>query len=122
MWTKDVYSKKGFEIKEQDTVRDIGGHSGAVSVFASKQATKGKVFTFEPFDDNYEMLMSNIKLNNVENIVAENAAVGKEDGSSTLYIRPKELEKGEIAYNSGGHSFHLIKHSDVSVEAKNLLS
>ena len=118
VWTKDAYSKAGFEIRESDTVIDIGGHIGAFTVFAAKKAAKGQIYTFEPFSENYEMLLSNVKLNHIKNAVIENAAIGKEDGISKLYIRPKELTKGEIAYNSGGHSFHLIKDSNISVEVK----
>jgi FkbM family methyltransferase len=116
VWTKGVYSREGFEIEENDTVVDIGGHIGCFSVFAATKARNGKVYAFEPFFENFEMLLANRELNKRNNIVAENVAIGKEDGTFTFYIRPDELAKGEIAYNSGGHSFHLIKESGISVE------
>lgn len=116
VWTKGAYDKPGFEINDSDTVVDIGGHIGTFTVYAASQAKNGKVYAFEPFTENYDLLTSNIKLNNLNNVTAENAAVGKEDGSFRFYLRPKKLAKGEIAYNSGGHSFHLIKDSDRYVD------
>ena len=120
VWTKGVYEKKGFEINETDTVVDIGGHIGAFSVFAANQARKGKVLAFEPFKENYDLLVSNINLNGFKNVIVENKGIGKEDGSSRFYLRPKKLEKGEIAYNTGGHSFHLIKESDTYMDVPTL--
>ena len=54
VWTKSAYNKEGFEIRQDDTILDIGGHIGAFTVFAATKSTKGKVYTFEPFKDNYE--------------------------------------------------------------------
>lgn len=116
VWTRGSYSKKGFEIKETDTVVDIGGHIGAFAVYAANLANKGRVISFEPFIDNYNLLLSNLKLNGIKNVNAENIAIGKEDGSFRLYIRPEKLKKGEVAYNSGGHSFHLIKDSETYID------
>jgi FkbM family methyltransferase len=116
IWTNDSYYRKGFEIGETDTVIDIGGHIGVFSVYAAHYAKKGHVFAIEPFPDNYELLVSNIKLNGLKNTTPKNVAIGKEDGSSRLFVRPQKLKKGEVAYNSGGHSFHLIKDSDSHID------
>ncbi len=120
VWTRGSYTREGFEIKDTDTVIDIGGHIGAFTVYAADLAKKGRVISFEPFADNYELLNSNVKLNGINNVTAENIAIGKEDGSFRLYIRPEKLKKGEITYNSGGHSFHLIKDSDTYIDVPTL--
>ena len=120
VFTKEAYYKEGFEIKESDTVIDIGGHIGVMAIYAASLAKKGRVIVLEPFLDNYELLQSNVKLNGINNIIAENKAIGKEDGSFRFYIRPGKLKKGEVAYNSGGHSFHLIKDSESFVDVPTL--
>ena len=116
VWTRGSYSKKGFEIKPTDTIVDIGGHIGAFTVYAASQAKKGRVIAFEPFVENYKLLLSNVGLNGLDNVTAENKAIGKEDGSFRFYIRPKKLKKGEVAYNSGAHSFHLVKDSESYID------
>ena len=116
IWTKGSYSKEGFELKENDTIVDIGGHIGVFAVYAAQFAKNGRVIAFEPMVDNYKLLLSNLELNGIKNVTVENIAIGKEDGFFRLYIRPKTLKKGEVAYNSGGHSFHLIKDSNVHVD------
>lgn len=118
VWTRGSYSKEGFEIQETDTVIDIGGHIGVFAVFAANLARKGHVYSFEPFKENYDLLRKNVALNEFQNVTMENLAIGKENGQFRFYIRPKKLKKGEVAYNSGGHSFHLIKDSDTYIDVQ----
>ena len=33
VWAREIYSKYGFDIKENDTVIDLGGHIGIFTVF-----------------------------------------------------------------------------------------
>ncbi len=58
-------------LKEGDTFIDVGAHIGYFTVLASQiLGPKGKVLSFEPFPANFQYLQKNIKLNNLENVIA----------------------------------------------------
>ena len=66
------YSYKDCKVQEGDFVIDAGGCWGDTSlIFSSKVGAKGKVFTFEFFEDNLSVLKENLSYNKelVSNIV-----------------------------------------------------
>ncbi len=79
------YTPPGFEIHDTDTVLDIGGNIGTFSLPASRSASKGKVFSFEPNAENYGLLLQNLALNRTQNVVAVNAAVAAKKGQIRLF-------------------------------------
>jgi FkbM family methyltransferase len=80
------YNPKGFEIKEKDIVIDIGAHIGIFSLFAARQARKGKVLAYEPSSQNFSLLQRNIKLNKANNVIAYRSAVSKHNNKIRLYL------------------------------------
>ena len=92
---------KDFEIKDGDTVIDIGGNVGVFAVYASKLTPKGKVYSFEPVKNNFHWLEENKKLNNANNLILENKAIS--DSTKKVKIHLEKL-------NSGGHSFYKEKY------------
>lgn len=97
-----TYNIAEFDIKESDTVIDVGAHIGGFSILAAKAAKKGKVYAFEPFDENYQQLLSNIKINQLRNVVALNEAISNKTGTAMLYynnlcnISPSLYEKAPL--------------------------
>lgn len=114
VWARKIYERHGFDIQQNDTVVDLGGHIGVFSVLAAKHAINGTVYAFEPMKDNYEVLLSNVKLNELENVVAENIAVSKESGESKLYLSSQESAK-KVGYITGGHSLFPSKERDETI-------
>jgi len=81
------YTPKGFKIKKKDIVIDIGSQRGFFTVYAAKQAKKGKVFSFEPYINNFNYLIKNINLNNLKNVIAYNLGVSGKKQKIKLYLR-----------------------------------
>jgi|SaaInlV_150m_DNA_4_1039716.scaffolds.fasta_scaffold00218_4 FkbM family methyltransferase len=69
---------------------DIGANFGFHSVMFSK-LINGKVFSFEPQQQNYQLLLNNIKHNDIQNIVAYNHACGDSDTTVSLPIIPHNI-------------------------------
>ncbi len=115
VWAREIYTKHGFDIHESDVVFDLGGHIGTFAIMAGAKAKKGKVFAFEPMTDNYEVLLSNIALNSLENVRAENVAVSKEIGKRIFYLSTPEAGR-KVGYGTGGHSFFKSKERGTSIE------
>jgi FkbM family methyltransferase len=68
-------------LRDEDTFIDIGANIGLMSLHAAVILNgRGKVLSFEPLSSTYNLLMQNIKLNNLENIEAVNMAIGSTNG------------------------------------------
>ena len=106
------YNAEGYEIGNADTVVDVGGHIGCFAVYAAMRAVDGRIFTFEPMSENYQLLKSNIELNRLNNVVAKRSAVvGGPKRTMRLFV---------VDYNTGAHSVKpenaesLDRYQDVS--------
>lgn len=111
IYAYNCYTPAGFEIKEGDTVFDVGAQIGVFSAYAAHLSKTGKVYSFEPFPENYNMLKRNAELNNLSNIEAIPAALAAEDGSKDFYLSD----------NSGGHSLYgSSSQSKITVRAMTL--
>ncbi len=79
-------------------VVDIGAHIGIYTIAAARLAgAEGKVYAFEPEDDNYRILVSNIEANGLSNVVPIQMAVTNKKSVHRLYISK---------YNLAGHSLN----------------
>lgn len=82
-------------LKSDSVFIDIGANFGLFSLCASKLIRDdGKIISFEPFPQNYQSLVQNVKLNNLTQIVTVNAAIGQEVGKLTMYYDEKEQNLG----------------------------
>ena len=107
IWLTSEYEAPGFEIKENDTIIDVGGHIGLFMLFCEQFCHKGKIYCFEPELNNYRIFSDNVKLNNLENIHSFNMAISKQDGNVPLYLND----------DSSGHSIFLKNSNYIQVES-----
>lgn len=102
-----LYNPEHFAIGRHDTVLDIGAQAGIFSLYASLLAREGRVFSFEPVQQNFSLLKENISLNQASNITAINKAVSNTTGKEVLFFDKK---------NTGGHSFFAINAKEGDAE------
>jgi FkbM family methyltransferase len=80
------------------TILDIGAHVGYYTLLAARLAgSDGRVFSFEPDQDNYALLVHNVQLNGYDNVTTVNQAVSDKSSSRTLFIS---------ALDNGRHSMY----------------
>jgi FkbM family methyltransferase len=90
---------KRFTPKEGDIVIDIGAHIGLYTIISSKRVgANGKVVAIEADPSNFEMLNSNIKLNQLTNVISLNYAVHSKETKVKLYL--PSGESGFTKYNT----------------------
>ena len=80
------YKFPGFQIKENDTIIDIGGHIGLFALDVTKNCKKGKIFCYEPVQKNYQLLKDNIKINKISNVHHFNLAVSNEQNKIKIFL------------------------------------
>jgi FkbM family methyltransferase len=75
-------------IKENDTVIDVGANVGEISLRAANIVgnKKGKVYSFEPDHVNFNRFLNNMRINAVKNITPINKGLGNVAGSFSLSV------------------------------------
>lgn len=78
---------KGVKIKKGDIILDLGGHIGLFSLLASRLVgERGKIFSFEPSKESYELFKKNLMINKIKNVEVYNYAIYKKKGKLRLYL------------------------------------
>ena len=78
--------EKIWEIKVGNIVVDVGANIGLHALnMARIVGNTGQVFAFEPEPSNFKILEKNVKINNYQNIILEQKAIGDKHGKTTLY-------------------------------------
>ena len=82
-------------LKKGDILVDVGASVGFLSIFGRTiVGTTGKVLCFEPSKNRFRDLMKSISINEYENVIANNVALGDEKGE--IYL----VESGDGGYLS----------------------
>jgi FkbM family methyltransferase len=63
IFEKQIYLRHGVTLQPGDCVFDVGGNIGTFSLFASRHAPGGRIFTFEPAPPLFQRLRANLELN-----------------------------------------------------------
>ena len=101
----DSYTQeKGFDIKKNDLIIDVGGHVGYFTIYAAKKAKNGKIITFEPSKESFNVLKNNLKINNIQNVIIENVGVGAKSGTAILNV--------DVTHDIGNSIFFSSKNSE----------
>ena len=77
VWMINEYDIDSFEINQSDIIIDVGAHIGLFSLLVSQFCKIGKIFSFEPIRENFDLLVSNLELNRIQNIFPFNVGVSK---------------------------------------------
>ena len=110
VWLIEEYKSKNSEIKDNDIIIDVGGHIGLFSLYASQFCKKGLIYSFEPVPENYDLLMDNIKSNNLNHIKPFNLAVSNSNSNVKLYLNDDEA----------GHSMFSTSSKAITVNSISL--
>lgn len=93
----EIFFLKQF-INENDNVMEIGANIGSHCIPLSKMNSKGKFFCFEPQIDIYKMLVTNITLNECNNVIPYNYGISKD--TNLIYYKNEQVN----SKNRGGFS------------------
>lgn len=107
VWLLEEYKKPNCEIRSEDVIIDIGAHIGLFTIYASQFCERGKIFAIEPKKENYDLLLINIKENNLKQVKAYNRAVSQSNTFVKLYINEDD----------SGHSLYDLSDKYIKVES-----
>jgi FkbM family methyltransferase len=122
------YEKYGTKILNNWIIIDIGAGIGDFSLFAIQKDLENIVYAFEPCDESYELLESNLVTNNARNIYIYREAVGGKTGKIFLDItsgEPLQYSTTNKSSQENGRLVNCVSLEDVferlSLEQCNLL-
>jgi len=100
VWIKNEYEIDDFSISDNDSIIDIGGHIGLFSLLVSQKSKCTNIYSFEPIKDNFDMLKTNLELNNIKNVFPFNLAVSKNSDRVNLFLSDDESAHSIISKES----------------------
>ena len=86
VWMINEYDVDSFKINQNDVVIDVGAHIGLFSLLVSQFCKTGKIFSFEPIRENFDLFVSNLELNHIQNVFPFNVGVSKNSGGLNLFL------------------------------------
>jgi FkbM family methyltransferase len=107
-------------LRAGDTVIDVGAHIGFFTMqMAAAVGTAGRIYAFEPFDANADLLEKSLHENRFDDrVVFRRAAVGAAAGSATLTFPAETLNSGgAYLLRDGGAPLAGHRMKDVPVVA-----
>jgi len=97
-------------LKKEQTVWDVGANIGYFSLeFARSVGSEGKVLSFEPHPEIFQVLQRNVRRNNYKNISLFNQACGSEPGQTKLFFSTENEGNHKIVENSNSNNFALTE-------------
>jgi FkbM family methyltransferase len=100
-WEPHLASFVHHVLEDGDDIIDVGANIGLFTVLAAKTAAHGRVLAVEPSPDAAVLLSSNIRRNELENVIVFHGAASACSGSETLNTIP-----GFTEYSSLGEITH----------------
>ena len=100
------------------SIVDVGGFVGD-SVLVFSELSPSNIYTFEAVPANFKLLKKTMEINHIQNVVAENVALGAEAGTITMHIdgpgstpieRPGLDYKGDIKVPAITLDDYVAKH------------
>lgn len=92
-----IYSKYLNKIRDCKNIVDIGANIGTFSIFAASKFKDSKVYAYEPSNDSFTLLKTNILMNNLsKRVVVEKKAVSDKNGKRNLHIYPSNYEANSL--------------------------
>ncbi len=97
---------------------DIGANIGNHTLYFSKKMKVKQIYSFEPVEETYSILMRNIEVNESDNVITYNCALGEKQGTGHVLVRDENnMGANSIVYDEGGHI--LIRAlDDINIEDK----
>jgi len=83
--SKESQFLKSLDLRDK-TVYDVGAMEGIFTLFFARKVINGKVVAFEPNPRNYYMIKRNIAINNFDNVLLSNFAIGNNDETIDLEV------------------------------------
>ncbi|HBB73294.1 MAG TPA: hypothetical protein DC048_02480 [Planctomycetaceae bacterium] len=88
IFTDRVYARHGIEIRDGDTILDIGANIGLFALFVNRTGARANLLCFEPAPATFAVLERNISRHALGHVRAFNAGIAGARGEAVLHFMP----------------------------------
>jgi FkbM family methyltransferase len=108
---------------------DVGANIGNHTLFFARFCNSSRVYAFEPYEKNYNILKKNVEENDLQKkILHYQLGIGKEDGMAVADVNTKNFgstslsrsESGTIEIKKPSHFFDKERISLLKIDAENM--
>lgn len=93
IWLCEIYAPFSFmEILDGEVILDVGAHIGAFTLLAASACPSSPIYCYEPMPENYEILLTNLRMNGIQNVKAYPTAISAVSGLRPLHIDETNTE------------------------------
>lgn len=97
--TRNDYKLDRFVGKKNKIFVDIGANLGIATIIMAKLNPASIIYSFEPFKKVYDMLIQNIKINNLTNVRAYNLAVSNSTNKQLMLTVLNQMSGASSTYS-----------------------
>jgi len=108
-WGERIYTPPHFEIREGETIVDLGANIGVFTLFAANQDRTGRIVAYEPLTSTSQLLRRNLELNGITNVRVVQKGVLDRKFRGHMYCSKLNL---------GGHSIFQAMSGPLSVRVE----
>jgi FkbM family methyltransferase len=109
----NAYLIDSIDFAPGDTVLDLGGHVGMVSIYLAKRHPSLKIYSYEPCPNNYEHFLLNLDSNKVRNVQVFDKAVTRDGRMLDMIANLEDNSAGATAQLKDmqlpGHSYFRVE-------------
>ena len=84
----DIYGRNGIELKDGDTIFDVGANIGVFLCWLGNSLKHANVHCFEPIPDTYEVLEKNAEVQSHLNVELQSSGLSNEKKTATFDYNP----------------------------------
>jgi FkbM family methyltransferase len=102
------YEGASVAIEDYWSILDVGAGLGDFAVSVAKEHPHSTVYAYEPFPESFGLLLENVRLNQIENVMAIPQAIGAQTGLMQLHALSAEaVQQSTVAPLDTGHAIQV---------------
>jgi FkbM family methyltransferase len=102
------YERASAPIGDNWNIVDIGAGLGDFAVSVAKAHPHSTVYAYEPFPESYDLLLENVRLNQIANVKTFPQAIGAQTGSMQLHaVSAEAVQQSTVAPVTGGQAIQV---------------
>ena len=102
------YEGASVAIEDNWNILDVGAGLGDFAVSVAKEHPHSTIYAYEPFPESYELLLENVRLNQIQNVKPFPQAIGAQSGSMQLHaVSAEAVQQSTVAPVTDGQAIQV---------------
>lgn len=104
-------------IKSNTILIDIGANIGYYTIMASNLVKNGQIYSFEPELNNYNLLIKNVRVNDIQNVIPIQKAVSNKESKIKIFTDSRNLGNHSLAESNVPDKLGFLKVETITLDS-----